>query len=73
MFYDAESKMALDSQLQNEVAYLERHVLEAKKVELQKQLQALSSAGTGMPADEPATNPVGAKNSNLELLYENKG
>ncbi len=72
-FHDAESEIVPDSQLQNEVAKLERQVLEAKKAALQKQLQTLTLASTGTWAEEPAANPVGAKNSNFGFFYQHEG
>ncbi len=65
--------MAPDSPLQNEVANLERQVLEAKKAALQKQLQTLTAANPGPPTKGPAANQGEAKNSNSGLFYEHEG
>ena len=57
VFHDAPSELAPDSQLQNEVADLERQVLKAKKAAFQKQLQTLTTANPAPPTEEPAANP----------------
>ena len=80
-FHDAQSDIVPDSQLQNEVANLERQVLEAKKAALQKQLQALAAANPvpptasspAAPMGAPAGNPGEARNSNFGLFYEHEG
>ena len=72
-FHDAPSEMVPDSQLQNEVANLERQVLEAKKAALQKQLQTLTTANPALPTEGPAANSGEARNSNFGLFYEHEG
>ena len=88
-FHDAQSDIVPDSQLQNEVAHLERQVLEAKKAALQKQLQALTAANPvlptttnpvpptaaspAVPTGAPTANPGEARNSNFGLFYEHEG
>ena len=74
-FHDAPSEMVPDSQLQNEVANLERQVLEAKKAALQKQLQSLTAANPGPPTENPVpvAQPGEARNSNFGLSYEHEG
>ena len=64
-------KIFLDSQLQNEVASLERQVLEAKKAALQKQLQTLTVANPA-PTEEPTANPREVRNPNIRLFYEHE-
>ena len=71
-FHDAPSEMVPDSQLQNEVANLERQVLEAKKAALQKQLQTLTAANPAPPTEGPDANLVEARNSIFGLFYEHE-
>ena len=72
-FHDAPSEMGPDSHLQNEVAGLERRVLEAKKAALQKQFQTLTAANPAPPTERPVANQVEARNSNFWLFYEHEG
>ena len=72
-FHDAPTELVPDSQLQDEVASLERQVLEAKKAALQKQLQTLTAANPAPPVGEPTANPREARNSNFGLFYEHEG
>ena len=72
-FHDAPSKIIPDSQLQNDVANLERQVLEAKKAALQKKLQTLTAANSTPLAEKPAANLEEAKTSNFGLFYKYKG
>ena len=76
-FHDAPSEIIPDSQLQNEVASLERQVLEAKKAARQRQLQTLTATNQGQPTEGPAANSgelrVEARNSNFGLFYEHEG
>ena len=71
-FHDAPSELAPDSQLQNEVAKLERQVLEAKKAAFQRQFQTLTTANPAPPTEEPAANPREVRNSNFGLFYEHE-
>ena len=59
--------------MRNEVANLERQVLEAKKAALQKQLQALNAANPVPTAEDPVAQPGGARNSNFGSFYEHEG
>ncbi len=76
-FHDTPSEIVPDSQLQNEVASLERQVLEAKKAALRRQLQILTTINQGQPIEGPAANPgearVETRNSNFGLFYEHEG
>ena len=72
-FHDASTELVPDSQLQNEVANLERQVLEAKKVALQRQLQILTAAKPAPPIEEPTVNQREARTSNFGSFYEHKG
>ena len=72
-FHDAPSEIIPDSQLQNEVANLERQVLEAKKAALQKQLRTLTAANPVPPTEDPVAQPGGARNYNFGLFYEHEG
>ena len=74
-FHDAPSEMVPDSQLQNEVANLERQVLEAKKAALRKQLQTLTAANPGPPAESPVpvAQPREVRNSNFGFFNEHEG
>ena len=67
------TKIALNSQLRNELANLERQVLEAKKTALQEQLQTLTAANLTPAIEQPAANQVEARNSNFGSFYEHKG
>ena len=62
-----------DSQLQNEVADLERRVLEARKAALQKQLQTLTATTPAKPTEGLVANPGEARNLNFGLFYEHEG
>ena len=72
-FHDAPIEIIPDSQLQNEVASLERQVLEAKKAALQKQLQNLTAANPTPSMEGPTANPTEARTSNFGLFYEHEG
>ena len=72
-FHDASSEIIPDSQLQNEVANLERQVLEAKKAALQKQLQTLAAANPTPPTEAASVTPGEARTSNFGLFYEHEG
>ena len=72
-FHNPSSELVPDSQLQNEVANLERQVLEAKKVVLQRQLQTLTTAKPASLIEEPTVNPKEARASNFGFFYEHKG
>lgn len=65
--------MGPDSHLQNEVAGLERRVLEAKKAALQKQFQTLTAGNPAPPTERPVSNQVKARNSNFGLFYGHGG
>ena len=67
-FHDATTQLVPDSQLQNELANLERQVLEAKKAALQSQLQTLSAANPAPPMEEPTANPREGRTSNFGSL-----
>ena len=56
-FHDATTQLVPESQLQNEVANLERQVLEAKKTALQRQLQTLTATNPAPYMEEPTANP----------------
>ena len=71
-FHVAPSELAPDSQLHNEVANLERQVLEAKKAALQRQLQTLTAANPASPMEQPTANPKEARNSNFGLFHEHE-
>lgn len=60
-FHNAPTELVPDSQLENEVADLERQVLEAKKVVLQKQPQALTATTSATPTEIPVANPGEAR------------
>ena len=68
-FHDAPSETIPDSQLQNEVASLERQVLEAKKPHYRNNSKANPTPST----EGPAANPAEAKTSNFGLFYEHEG
>ncbi len=72
VFHDVSTKLVPDSQLQNEVADLERRVLEARKAALQKQFQTLTAVNPASPTEELVANPGGARNSNFGLFYKHK-
>lgn len=55
------------------LARFERHVLDAKKAALQKQLQTLAAVNLTSSIEGPATNPTEARNSNFRFFYEHEG
>ena len=72
-FHHASTELVPDSQLQNKVANLERQVLEAKKVALQRQLQIIIAAKPAPPIEEPTVNSREARISSFGSFYEHKG
>ena len=72
-FRDTPIEIITDSHLQNEVASLERQVLEAKETALQKQLQTLNAANPTPSTEGPTANTTEARTSNFGLFYEHEG
>ena len=72
-FHEASSKIIPNSQLQNEVANLERQVFEVKKAALQKQLQTLVATNPTPPTEAALITLGEVRTSNFGLFYEHKG
>ena len=69
-FHEEPTKLVSDSQLENEVANLERQVSGAKKAALQRQPQSLTVANPATLIEEPAANLRQVRNSKFGLFYK---